>query len=230
MAKSITNPKIGVKTKKNGIAIVLGVFLFTGCVHQQLKISTNSVIPTLREIQTKQILDNLGYFLANPTAVPVHVAITGGSVQVANQAQPSFKFPFHGLGSEADFQVQGQITENWALAPVSNPTDLARLRALYRRATGAVVNFEKEYPHDIDKDGKEKPLSDTLRAGKQIASSQRSAAFSVDCGTHQGKHVWISSQKDLDDFTMWAFGATSNSVGGDNNKGRPGQVLLNAIQ
>lgn len=229
----------------------------TGCVGTQLKLTTSSLIPTLRSIEKEQILDNLGRFLDDTSAVPVQVCITGGGVQVANQVQPAFKFPFHGLGSEADLQFQGQLTENWSLSPVCDADDLRRLRALYRHAVGAITyeTFKDEYPPVAEKDEKGNPATEsnngliTLKPiptnplfypnatniGPSFVESSKTEKATIYCGVHQGKQVWISSEADLDNFIMWIFAATPNTTGGGGGgggggKGKPGLILQNALQ
>lgn len=128
--------------KKSYLAVAVILLLTTGCVEEQLTIDTNTVIPTLANIQRNQIGDNLVRFAINPNAFPVQANISGGSVQVAGQIQPSFAFPFHGwMGNQASLQLQGQVTENWALQPINDASDLMRLRALYRYATTS-LSFE----------------------------------------------------------------------------------------
>ena len=241
--------------KKCKLGVVVVLLMLTGCVGTQLKLTTSSLIPTLRAIERAQILDNLGRFLDDPTAVPVQVCITGGGVQVADQAQPTFKFPFHGMATEADLQLQGQLTENWSLSPVCDGDDLRRLRALYRHAIGAVGDddFKNEYPPVPEKDEKGNPT--TVRnpdgsysikpiatnpmfnpyskyIGRKFVESRQTDKTMISCGVHQGKQVWITSEADLDNFIMWVSAATANttSPGAGGGKGKPGQILLNAIQ
>jgi hypothetical protein len=234
-----------IKMKTYLMPITLLTVLLTGCASQQLKLTTNSLIPTLRSIERDQVLDNLGKFLGDPTAVPVQVSISGGSAQIANQVQPSFAFPFHGwMGNQASVQLQGQLTVNWSLAPICNGDDLGRLRALYRYATGAITDtaaLKAEYPPVRAKDPagnpsdnvvKTIPYLDPFTAGNipQGFASTKPSANAIDCGTHQGKHVWITSEADLDKFILWTFVAIPNTAGGGGGGGKAGAILLNAIQ
>jgi hypothetical protein len=229
------------------ISVMGASFFLTGCASQQLKLTTSSLIPTLRSIERDQVLDNLGRFLADPTAVPVEVAISGGSAQIANQVQPSIVFPFHGwMGNQASLQLQGQLTVNWSLAPVNNGEDLGRLRALYRYGTGAITDFQdfkNEYPPVREKDGGGNPRDTAVKTipyfdpsnsssipPRFAYSSKPAAPTAVDCGVHQGQRVWITSEAELDKFMLWTFVATPNTGGGGGGAGKPGALLLNAIQ
>jgi hypothetical protein len=150
-------------SKLFGVFIGLGFVLLsmTGCVEQQLKVSTDTMVPTLRHIQEAQVLDNLGKFLSDGDAVPIQVCISGGGVQAANQIQPSFTWPFHGWTmNQASLQLQGQWTENWSLAPVCDSDDMRRLRALYRYAVGVIDidGLKNEYPRVLQKDSSGNPV------------------------------------------------------------------------
>jgi hypothetical protein len=232
--------------KKYCLAIVLASLALTGCVEQQLKLSTDSLIPTLETIKQKQIVDNLARYLLDPNAVPVQVCISGGGVQIANQVQPSFAFPFHGwMGNQASVQLQGQLTENWAIQPVNDPDDMRRLRALYRYATGKTdfTGLTKEYPqvftmapngdakpHPNFKLPQFNPASSPNVCPSSFVSLDNASPFTNCLGCYEGHTVWATSRTDFDNFAMFVFAATPNTTSAGQGGGKPSQPILNVFQ
>jgi hypothetical protein len=114
-----------------------------GCIPQQLKHNATSVIGTIYDLRTEQVLTNLSASIDDITVVPVHVVITQGSAQVSGTVSPTIKLPhmnFSQATREIDTLGTYQWTDQWQFIPVTAPDDLQRLRSLY----GAIVRRTRE--------------------------------------------------------------------------------------
>jgi len=132
---------------KHIFPVVWIALLGSGCIEGQLHYNTLELTSTVEKIQYDQVLDNLALFLDSPgnNTLPAVVDLSSGSVQVADQFSPSFKFPFSGMITrEADLTIQRQWTENWSITPVHDASDLERLQALFHDL--AVRNGETPVP------------------------------------------------------------------------------------
>ncbi|HEY8096243.1 MAG TPA: hypothetical protein VIE65_09185 [Methylobacter sp.] len=149
------------------------VFLaLSGCASAQLNYNAIDLASSSVNLIASQILTNLGKFRANPYAIPSQVSIPSGSASTTNTITPTFGGP---LGASATLSaanllaaplfeakthshttpngtvgltVGDQWSQNWTLAPLEDPDQLRRLRALYRFGAG---NTDKkqlacEYP------------------------------------------------------------------------------------
>jgi hypothetical protein len=121
--------------------------LLSGCAGQFLNESTLSMSPSIGTVEERQVLENLAKFAANPWAIPGHVELSNGQIQITNQLGVNLKFPYSKvlngsgavtsktLGAEADVNpAQTQDQESYNLLPVTDSEDLRRLRALYHYA------------------------------------------------------------------------------------------------
>jgi hypothetical protein len=78
-------------------------------------------------------------------ALPSLVRLSGGAAQVSDKVSPGVSFEWQILrkatpGIEAG--AERQWTLNWDLVPVTSPSDLRQLCALFRRAVGAIGDEE----------------------------------------------------------------------------------------
>lgn len=127
-----------------------------GCAGPMLNEYTVSMAPTIGTLETRQALENLARFVKNPWAVPGHVELSNGQIQVTNQVGANLKFPItrtaaptgitHATGYELDVNpAQTQDQESYSLLPVTDDSDLRRLRALYHYAVCAdAPSYERE--------------------------------------------------------------------------------------
>jgi len=103
--------------------------------------------PSIGTVEERQVLENLAKFVKNPWAIPGHVELSNGQIQITNQLGLNLKFPYSKvlngsgavtsktLGAEADVNpAQTQDQESYNLLPVTDSEDLRRLRALYHYA------------------------------------------------------------------------------------------------
>ncbi len=114
----------------------------TGCTHQQLARSTVLTTGTVMDIQYRVVLTNLATLSCHPEAIPSHIDLADGVVQVNDEA---------GFGSAGGFTTFGgtrfgidqfgpsgsrQVTEQWGADATTDPERLGELQDLYRAALG----------------------------------------------------------------------------------------------
>jgi hypothetical protein len=130
------------------LVAALGASLFLcGCAGKMLNENTLMMSPSIGTVEERQILQNLAKFVDNPWAIPGHVELANGQIQITNQLGANLKFPYtkvlngagaitsKTLGDEADITpAQTQDQESYNLLPVTDSEDLRRLRALYHYA------------------------------------------------------------------------------------------------
>jgi hypothetical protein len=135
---------------ERAFSLMLACALLAGCVSTQLNQNTLDLASTVAYLHRSQVIDNLGRFIENRDTIPAEVALTGGIVQVKNEINPQWIYPysFLTLGSKPTNSTARELhlgfsdswTENWNMAPVAEGEDLKRLRALYRYAVYGDVN------------------------------------------------------------------------------------------
>jgi len=150
-----------------GIALFLSlaclVVEVSGCAGPLLNSYTESLGPRIGSIQEREVLTNLGRFIDNPWAIPGHVELNAGVIQVQNQIAVGYKMPdlstvaraagatlssvTHSNTHEFDVNsAQTQDQESYNILPVTDADDLRRLRALYFYAVCPDwMEFKKEW-------------------------------------------------------------------------------------
>ena len=129
--------------------IVLLALALSGCANVQLKKSTIRSASTLTDLQYKQVLDNLAMYCKDPTALPWHVNLQNGAVQVADAgtlgalAQNDFVNAFTW---SPFFSGTRSIVTQWSTIPVTDDTTLRLLRLAYQVA----ISYRAE--RDLDPD------------------------------------------------------------------------------
>lgn len=116
-------------------------FAFAGCAGPtglQLRADTEDMGTSFGYLQQRQILFNVSRMIDDPWAMPGHIDVSSGTLQVQDQASVGFKLPYTGLmghgAREADPNVQTQEQHSFIISPVSDGDDLRRLHAIYRYA------------------------------------------------------------------------------------------------
>lgn len=133
-------------------------FLIGGCSTQQLVDNAVAVSVTVSDILDLQIIDNLEKYRTAAYAIPSHIALDTGTLSVANQLNPGFKFvhgatsttTVHPISREWDFGYQRSWNIGWSVVPVTDQNDLARLRWVYRCAIyyGTQVSTPDSFRND----------------------------------------------------------------------------------
>jgi len=117
------------------ILILLASTFLTGCTHHQLRYGTVKQAGTLNEVLTRQVLDNLAQFSADPYSLPHFAIPREGSNQVADSAS----FGMAALDTFRESTALGGsrgATQSWVLTPVTNPDRLRRMQCAYQKVFG----------------------------------------------------------------------------------------------
>jgi hypothetical protein len=127
------------------IRLILGMTLCTvatSCTHHQLTQSTVLTTSTVTDIQYRIVLMNLALLSCHPEALPSHIDLAEGVIQVNDEAG------FGGAGGFTTFNgtrfgieqlgpsVSRKISEQWGADATTDPRRLVELRDLYRVALG----------------------------------------------------------------------------------------------
>jgi hypothetical protein len=129
--------------------VVLLALTLSGCANVQLKVSTVRSASTLTDLQYQQVLDNLAMYSQDPTALPWHVNLQNGAVQIADAgsvgtiAQTDLS---HAFTWSPYFTGTRSIVTQWSTIPVTDDTTLQLLRLAYQIA----VSYRTE--HELDPD------------------------------------------------------------------------------
>ncbi len=110
-----------------------------GCTHLELQNSTCRQAGTLTDLQYQQILNNLAMLSVNPDAIPSHVKLTGGSIQVTDLGAGGV----NGSWGATMGSIQNLYTPNlnaqrtrlgqWNVEPVIDSGELETLQLVYKK-------------------------------------------------------------------------------------------------
>jgi len=191
------------------ICIVIASCLsVSGCFFTETQLNTDTLdmSTTVADIQERQVINNLIRVIDDPYAIPAQVVLTGGGVQVSNQLSPSLAVPFTDISKTSrsvNLGVSNQWVENWSLAPITDPDDIRRLRALYRLAVWRDNSFGSEYPVPLERtsqnaeincdlSNKASPPNSNSNAGPPVCPTRPYFAPTADVVHHQ----WLFWNKD----------------------------------
>jgi len=115
------------------------------------RVGTQNLSSHVTAIQTHQILENLVRFTEDPFSIPSQLQLRNGSQSttslVATGVAPSISFtgPLAIPGLSLSGSASG--SSQWAVSPVTDVSDLAKLQLIYRLATTPMNNrdFLREY-------------------------------------------------------------------------------------
>jgi hypothetical protein len=121
-------------------AAALGAVL-TGCTHKQLAQSTVLATGTIMDIQYRTVVNNLALLSRHPEALPSHVDLTDGVVQVSDEGGVGTGGGFSTTCSRLDLDQVGpsvsrNVSEQWGTEAVTDPQRLTGLQDLYRAVLG----------------------------------------------------------------------------------------------
>ena len=121
-------------------AVILSASLVcAGCTHLALERRTVKQASTLTDLQYQQVLDNVAMFCCNKEALPWHLKLSGGLVQVADQGTATLNGAAGGTGDLANSisptgTAQRGILGQWNVDPAVDTDDLEMLRLAYLKA------------------------------------------------------------------------------------------------
>lgn len=127
-----------------GFRAIIGVALcaaMAGCTHHQLTRSTVLTTSTVTDIQYRIVLMNLAMLSCHPEALPSHIDLADGVVQVNDEAAFGTSGGFTTNGSRFGIDRYGpsggrQVTEQWGADAITDPRRIMDLQDLYRVALG----------------------------------------------------------------------------------------------
>ncbi|MBA4062557.1 MAG: hypothetical protein C0501_02400 [Isosphaera sp.] len=121
--------------------LIAVAILGTGCTHTALERRTVKQASTLTDLQYKQVLDNMAMFAGNPEAMPWHVKVKGGLIQIADQGNAALgaEFPIPVVGEAVtklfpSAGAQRGIVGQWDVDPATDPDELEMLQLAYKKA------------------------------------------------------------------------------------------------
>lgn len=105
-----------------------------GCTHVKLEQRTINQASTLSDLQYRQVLDNLAMFLCNKGALPWHLRLAGGTVQVADQGFVSVMAnTIHKAQVSPTLTAQRTGVGQWDVDPAVDADDLELLQLAYQK-------------------------------------------------------------------------------------------------
>lgn len=119
------------------VLVVSLLLLGGGCTHCQLQRSTVNAASTQTALQYQQILENLAIFVCNHEALPWHIKLEGGIVQVTDQGSFEIGPAQSNTGVVTwlpSLLAARTLVAQWQVDPTSDPGDLELLRLAYLKA------------------------------------------------------------------------------------------------
>jgi hypothetical protein len=154
-----------------------------GCSHQQLADNTVLATGTVMDIQYRTVVNNLALLARHPEALPSHIDLADGVVQVSDEVGLGTGGGFSTSAGRIDIDQFGpsgsrNVSVQWGTQAVTDPQRLTGLRDLYRAALGLpplpppkTVSYLRAKPPNRTDDGGEKGSPGTSDAGTQSGGS-----------------------------------------------------------
>jgi hypothetical protein len=117
--------------------IVMGLSIFSGCAHTQLRWNTTHQAKSLTEIYEQQVLDNLAMFVHDPNALPSFAYPNTGRSDVTDKGSIGSDTTWNRLGFTTEvLKLSGgrDMYETWALVPIYDPRRLELMRCAYQQS------------------------------------------------------------------------------------------------
>jgi hypothetical protein len=120
-----------------GVLLLVLLLGGDGCAHRQLQCTTIKAGSTQTTLNYQQILENLAVFVCNREAVPWHIKLDGGIMQVTDQGSLESGPALNGALFTWLPTVFGErtVVSQWQVDPTIDPSDLDLLRLAYLKAT-----------------------------------------------------------------------------------------------
>lgn len=132
-------------------ALLLPLLAVSGCAtHRALQGHTVAANLTIGDIYYQQVLNNIARFECNPGSMPSFSVVTGGTVNITDQAgggvsptySPTLTPALQGGGAlpilSMLFNTNGSrnVTENWSTAPLTDSDNIRRMRCAFQTVVG----------------------------------------------------------------------------------------------
>lgn len=175
-----------------------------GCASTQLNYNTLDLAGTVDQLVAQQVIYNVIKFVENPEAIPSLVSLPAGSATTINNIGASWSDPISKAKAVTDNlaavstgastrtishaittnsmtvtpSVSDQWSQNWTLAPITDPDQMRRVRAIYRYALG--YSYDKK---DLPQECAKRPTNDPCPTIQdEYASIYKSVSSGADTG------------------------------------------------
>jgi hypothetical protein len=126
------------------VRVILGAVLcaaLAGCTHRQLARSTVLATGTIMDIHYRTVLNNLALLSCHPEALPSHIDLADGVVQVSDEGAFGTGGGFTTSAGRFDIDQFGpsasrNVSEQWGTNAITDPHQVTALQDLYRVALG----------------------------------------------------------------------------------------------
>jgi hypothetical protein len=134
--------------------------LASGCTNTQLRITTVNQGSTLSDIEYQMVLRNLASFATNPSFIPWHMSVVGGTAQVADAGTLRSNYLQQWALSRSQnwfnwtpgASASRTIVQQWSTNPIVHTDALKVLQLAYRRAYGIQEMPDKRLLEDVAQD------------------------------------------------------------------------------
>lgn len=128
--------------------VILFALAAAGCASTQLNHNTLDLAGTVDQLVIEQIHDNILRFVKDPYAIPSLVSLPGGSATTQGTMGASIasnRTIAQAITTSLSVtpSVSDTWSQNWALAPITDPDQMRRVRAIYRYALGYTIDRNK---------------------------------------------------------------------------------------
>ena len=130
------------------ICLLLTVSLSTGCMSQQLEMTTRRTLNTLPDLQYQQVIDNLATIAANPGRLPYLAVVGQGTIQVTDNGNSALGLNITPGARNANifsFGATRNITGTLNIGTITNPEKIRSMQAVYQRAIAASAGRHPAY-------------------------------------------------------------------------------------
>jgi len=213
----------GARASLGAVALVIAAGLLTGCAQWAAENLLDQARRTL-ERQYVQELNNIARFLVEPEALPQHIRIHRGTMELRPE-------PKWSIGTDTYIGGSTKMAIVWEMSAVTDPGDVQRMRVLFQWVTKHISfdEFERRWDEVRDQpefgaDGKQRfetsgrpvmgaaplPISrDTSR--DWYTTNQKEAAAGLDKGEYRGVKVWIKEIRGASMFALAVQQAMPNT-------------------
>ena len=215
--------------------VVGGVILTVGCTHRQLADSTVATAATTMDIQYQMVLENLARLADDPGALPSHIRIKDGTVQVSDDlGLYNLTVPTSVQGGElGGFRAQRTVAEQWGADAVNDPRAVKQLQDLYRTALGLPVEPDPPYLFPPStRPSTSQPTLDRLDLRRDVPTGFFHLGTSGDVpaaarfvGRHGERYVWVLPA-DVPAFSRFTLAILFVTKLGPGEKGGPPGGLM----
>ena len=176
------------------------LIFFTGCTHTQLQRTTVKQISTWSELQSQQTMNNLAMFCVNPSALPYYSVTGAGVTQLTDSTNAATAFvfpPFDGASAQTGINggVGRQLSEQWSLAPTTDPGRLEIIRVLLQfTVTGAISTDDRRKVNDFFGDDEWERWDKLQTCWFHVGSKKDMPKCVCHAANYCDTYVWVTAE------------------------------------